>query len=648
MKRILMVAALLMSGGVFADPLPIELFARQASYETVKISPTGRYLALTVPSGNQVGIATIDLDSMKLAGATGFGPGKAVADFWWVGDERLVATPAIQLGSRDFPQRTGELVGFRYDGAKVRFLIGQTAEQSVGSNLKKPEVEYLSAEVLEPMPARNRDAIISIDDLQGLGLPRRGTRVARINTMTGSRIRMGTSALDKPSVMLATREGEPVMSVARRDTGVGLIAHLRTGKGEDWRELKSLKNVRPLALSKDEQTAYVLATSDSDRSCVYAVPLDGEPPSSLLCHPTVDVSHTVFASDTGAPIAALAEPGRPEWVYAAGGHPEAVLLKKFSASFPDDQFVVPVSTSLDGRRMVLLVYGEREPGVYYLFDKAKGKIQQIVAKRAWIDPTAMARVKPVQFTASDGQTIHGYLTLPPAGSGKNMPAVVMPHGGPLGIRDRWEWDRDAQFLANRGYAVVQINFRGSGGYGSAFLSQGRKQWAGRMIDDLTDGVDHLVKQGHIDRERLCIYGGSYGGYAAMMSAVKEPDLYQCVIGYVGVYDLKAFRDRTDITNTREGLGYFQSSIAGTDEEMRRDSPITHLDRLKAPVFIVHGGEDRRVPVNQAKLLKAALEERNHPHEYYVESGEGHGFFDPEHVEELLTRMARFLDQHIGR
>ena len=137
MKRILMVAALLMSGGVFADPLPIELFARQASYETVKISPTGRYLALTVPSGNQVGIATIDLDSMKLAGATGFGPGKAVADFWWVGDERLVATPAIQLGSRDFPQRTGELVGFRYDGAKVRFLIGQTAEQSVGSHLKQ-------------------------------------------------------------------------------------------------------------------------------------------------------------------------------------------------------------------------------------------------------------------------------------------------------------------------------------------------------------------------------------------------------------------------------------------------------------------------------------------------------------------------------
>ena len=360
-----------------------------------------------------------------------------------------------------------------------------------------------------------------------------------------------------------------------------------------------------------------------------------------------DIERAVFAHDTGKPIAAVAEPGLPDWVWVDRKHPDARLLGGLINSFPETVSVWPSARSDDGSRWVLYVYSSQDPGAYYLFDAIQKKVSELVAARPWINPASMGQARPFTFKASDGLDIHGYITVPPGKDLKNLPVVVHPHGGPYDVRDYARWSRDVQFLASRGYAVIQVNYRGSSGYGRAYVDAGRGQYGDRMIDDITEAVQQQIKLGHVDPDRICIFGASYGGYAAMRSATREPDLYQCVITYVGISDLKLHRDTTDYTRRERGLRYFASSIGDDDEELKRLSPIHHLDQLKAPVFIAHGELDRRVAVNQARQLRSALAKRDHPHEYLVEPGEGHGFRDTDNLVKLYERIEAFLAANIG-
>ncbi len=270
----------------------------------------------------------------------------------------------------------------------------------------------------------------------------------------------------------------------------------------------------------------------------------------------------------------------------------------------------------------------------------------IDSQRDWIDPRQMAEQRAVEFKARDGQAIHGLLTLPPGVPAHKLPLVVNPHGGPFGIMDSWGWSREPQLLASRGYAVLQVNFRGSGGYGAGFESAGRQGWDTVMIDDITDATHWAVQQGFADASRICIYGASYGGYAALMSALREPDLYRCVIGYAGVYDLPRLRRDSDIAETAQGRR-FMNEFIGDDKRLKAASPLTYIDRLKAAVMIVHGEEDKRAPFSQAKALRGALDERHYPYEWLTKPDEGHGFYEEANLMELYTRLLAFLDRNIG-
>ena len=289
------------------------------------------------------------------------------------------------------------------------------------------------------------------------------------------------------------------------------------------------------------------------------------------------------------------------------------------------------------------------PASSFCTKSASGKATFLFARRPWIKADEMAPMEPIAVKARDGLPLHGYVTRPHGKEdAKHLPLVVFAHGGPYGIRDRWEFDPDVQMLASRGFAVLQLNFRGSGGYGDAFVHAGYREWGAKMQDDVTDATRWAITEGIADPARICIYGASYGGYAALRGATKEPDLYRCAIGYVGVYDLRLMYTRGDIPQSTYGDNYLKL-VLGEDESVLWDrSPVAHVDQLKSKVMLIVGGEDNRVPPIQGERLHAALDKAHIAHEWVYERTEGHGFYDEAHRAELLTRIAAFLDANIGK
>ena len=262
----------------------------------------------------------------------------------------------------------------------------------------------------------------------------------------------------------------------------------------------------------------------------------------------------------------------------------------------------------------------------------------------------MSEMQPISFTTRDGLTIHGYLTLPTGiKEVKNLPVVVNPHGGPW-ARDSWGWNPEVQFLANRGYAVLQINFRGSTGYGKNFWMASFKQWGQTMQNDITDGVKYLVGQGIADPKRIAIYGGSYGGYATLSGITTTPELYACAIDYVGVSNLFTFM-RTIPPYWKPYLEMMYTMVGNPTNQadsvmMHKFSPVFNVDNIKCPLFIAQGAQDPRVNKAESDQMVEALRNRNIEVQYMVKDNEGHGFHNEENKFEFYGAMEKFLYTHL--
>src|SRR5690606_20621322 len=306
------------------------------------------------------------------------------------------------------------------------------------------------------------------------------------------------------------------------------------------------------------------------------------------------------------------------------------------------------NASKDGKRVIVVVDSDRNPGAYYLYDEDTKKLTFLMARAPWVEPEKMASMEPFSIKARDGTPLHGYLTRP-AGNEEatNLPMVVSVHGGPYEIKDTWNYDSDVQAMASPGYAVLQVNFRGSGGYGHDFVKAGYGEWGAKMQDDVTDATRWAVEQGVADPKRICIFGGSYGGYAALQGAVREPDLYQCAIGYVGVYDLQLMKTRGDIPQSLYGDGYLDKVLGKDDKVLAQRSPINNIARIKAEAMLVVGGEDKRVPPVHGQNLRNALLKRGKSVEWLYQPSEGHGFFLEKNRTELYEKLIAFLDKNIG-
>jgi dipeptidyl aminopeptidase/acylaminoacyl peptidase len=257
----------------------------------------------------------------------------------------------------------------------------------------------------------------------------------------------------------------------------------------------------------------------------------------------------------------------------------------------------------------------------------------------------LSEMRPISLKARDGMPLEGFLTIPRGSNGKNLPMIVNPHGGPFGPYDAWGYNGEVQLLASRGYAVLQLNYRGSGNYGRAFEHAGYKQWGGTMQDDLTDATRWAIQQGIADAHRICIYGASYGGYAALEGVAKEPSLYRCAIGYVGVYDMPTMFHAGDIQYSKSGENFLKETLG--EDNLDVISP-THLaDRITVPVMMVAGREDVRAPPKHTEMMRDALQKAGKQVDTKIYAGEGHGFYTIEDRTDLYTRMLAFLDRNIG-
>ncbi len=304
------------------------------------------------------------------------------------------------------------------------------------------------------------------------------------------------------------------------------------------------------------------------------------------------------------------------------------------------------SSNKDETLFVVAAWSDRTQGVRYVYDVATKNLTKLAEIAPWLDENELAEVKPITYQARDGLTIHGYLTLP-RGGGTNLPMVVIAHGGPW-ARDVWGYDPEAQFLANRGYAVMHTNFRGSTGYGRKFWEASFKQWGRAMQDDVTDGVKYAIAQGIADPKRVAIYGGSYGGYCTLAGLAFTPELYACGVDYVGVSNLFTFI-KTIPPYWKPMLDMLYEMVGNpeTDKELlAAASPALHADNIRAPLLIAQGAQDPRVNIEESNQMVAALNKHGVDVEYIVKDNEGHGFHNEENRFEFYEAMERFLEKHL--
>ncbi|HXS92651.1 MAG TPA: S9 family peptidase [Steroidobacteraceae bacterium] len=318
------------------------------------------------------------------------------------------------------------------------------------------------------------------------------------------------------------------------------------------------------------------------------------------------------------------------------------LQGKIDRALPDRINRV-ISMSSDGEKMLIWSGSAADPGVYFYYDAPAARMSQLARPYGKMTDKQLADMNSVSYAARDGLQIPAYLTLPPGVEARQLPLIVMPHGGPF-LRDEWGYDTWVQFLANRGYVVLQPNFRGSTGYGRDFVVKGEGQWGRTMQDDLDDGVKWLVEQGKVDPKRVCIMGGSYGGYAALWAAARNPEIYRCAISFAGISDLAAMikYDRRAFAATRYYTAWRERVQGDKSFDLNTVSPLYAIDRINIPLLIAHGSDDENVPLAQSRKLHEALLKAKKPHSYIVYEGEGHGFDKPENATAFLEQVDQFL------
>ena len=364
---------------------------------------------------------------------------------------------------------------------------------------------------------------------------------------------------------------------------------------------------------------------------------------ALFENPEVDLDDVLYDEATGEIKAVRYEDDRYriEWL-----DPDTKSLQaKLDKALPDAVNLV-VDWSNDDNRVLVLSASASDPGEYFLLDRAASRMHPVVDPYPLIDPAQLAPVKPIQYQTRDGLTLHAYLTLPRGRAPKGLPLVLMPHGGPF-ERDHWEYDPIVQFLANRGYAVFQPEFRGSTGYGKDFVEKGYGQWGRKMQDDLNDGVDSLARSGQIDPKRVCIVGGSYGGYAAMWGAIRDPGRYRCAASMAGVSDLQALlRYDRKLFSAPRYYREWRSHVAGEEQtDLRTVSPLTYAAQDKVPLLIAHGEQDQRVPVKQSHEMVDALTQAHADVTSVFYKDSGHGFDSSADLEDWLNHLEAFLAKY---
>ncbi|WP_282167101.1 alpha/beta hydrolase family protein [Shewanella japonica] len=624
------------------------LYSKGAEYSHVKISPNGDFLsALTTHDGKKT-LIILETETKKMISAINF-PGNAeVGNYEWVNQDRIVLQKVYLKGWTDVPQYYGELMAVNADGSKGKYLFGyNSSEQQTGSNIKRNTSIRATAYILDPLPENDKYMLVnaipwgSVTSLGNDSLQ----HVYRVNVKTGVRRKVATSPIGNPS-FLTDNEGE-----VKFVSGVNKNNELHTfyRQDGDWINANDLNvgltDFHPISFAGKASTIYAAARENNQTVSIYKIDLVSGQKEKIINDENVDPSNFWINKQSKQLYAVEYEDGYPTYAFVDQKDDHTKLLKQLIASLPGHQVQI-ISETTDAKLFVIKAFNDKNPGDYYLFDTEKVTLDYLASEKSWLDPDAMAEVKPISFTSRDGKIISGYLTLPEGKEAKNLPLIVNPHGGPHYVRDWWSFDPQSQLLASQGMAVLQVNFRGSGGYGKQFQQDGYQKWGADIQYDIIDGTKYVIDQGFVDKDRICIVGASFGGYSALQSAIIEPELFKCAIGFAGVYDLKMMFEEGDIQQTSSGNSYLKQVLGENIQQLENMSPAFNTDKLKANILLVHGGNDERAPIEQLESLEKGLNQNKHPYEKLIMDDEGHGFYNDDHRAKYYDKMLSFLKSNL--
>jgi dipeptidyl aminopeptidase/acylaminoacyl peptidase len=629
-----------------AEPPPISTFTNFPKFESMKISPNGTYLAFTRYTTEHEVITVLRLSDLKPMTQSHFGDRIDISSFTWANDRRLMISPTRRFpGLVAHKVPTGEIIGLDADGKDAELLFGYSAgERRLGTRVEQRQSTYQPATVLSRLPDSPTEILI-----QTYGYSYEGdfNSVYRMDAGTGFLRKVAGSPI---------RDGQFRVNLAREVT---LVA----GSNKDgnhqvfWRPTASADWMMMSDTAMDEGLLWPLGPTAADGEYFALDNRDASTYGVVAWSPATDAKRLLFRDpevDTGA--AAVDPQGRvyafsyddhfPRYWYPDPAHPLAEFHQWLTKTFPDHTISITSQTD-DLKLAVVQVSAPRTPVIYFVVDVPNRKFLHQLQSRPDLKSAQLAVVEPIEFKARDGLAIRGYLTMPQGAVQKNLPMIVMVHGGPHGPYDEYVFDWETQLFASRGYVVLQINYRGSGGRGRNFEAAGYGKWGREMQDDVTDGVRWAIADGVADGKRICIYGGSYGAYSALTGAFREPDLFRCAVGMAGIYDLPLMFEKGDIQTARAGLKYLRLAVGTDEEELRRRSPVYNADKIKVPVLLLHGKIDERAPYEHAKRMRDALEKAGNPPEWSTEWGEGHGFFDETNRGAAYTLMLEFFGKHLG-
>lgn len=646
---VLVIAGIITLSPARAAPLqPVSDFVSHAAYSAVKISPTGEYLAITVDRGDQDVLTVLRTSDLKLIKVNQLPDKKSVGSFYWVSPDRLMFNAIKKIGGFAQPFATGEWYAVNADGTQPRPLIFYGTRDATQRG-KTVGAERFS--LLDTLKDDDQNVIMQVTT------PRSsegaGTEVVRMDVINGRRTSLGRAPKENCSIALdaAKQPRFAVCSSSKDEEGeFDERSELYRRDGNSWTLVNASKSDgKHLDVVTTTRNGTVYASQDDGKSPPAIGTLDTATGTftPLFQDPVAEVSNYIWSTDETTLIGVVTEAGAPAVKLIDETHPDAEIYASLANAF-EGQMVDFSSYTQDGKKVVVSVYSDSNPGELYLYDRETGKARFLMSNRPQLDKKRMASVKPFNFTARDGKRIHGYLTIPHGTSGKNLPMIVNPHGGPIGPRDDWAFNGETQLLASRGYAVLQVNYRGSGGYGKDFQNAGHRQWGQGIQNDIIDATQWAIKNGYADGERICIYGGSFGGYSSLMAPIRAPGLFKCTFGYVGVYDIDMMFKKGDIPEDEPGQRFLRRTHGTDTKSWAENSPARRAAEVKIPVYLAAGARDVRTPPEQTELMnKALIAAGNPPEGMLIQSGEMHGFYDVANRVNLYTKMLDFFARHIG-
>ena len=638
--------ALLAAAPLTAASVDLEAYLKKDNFNEIKISPTGDYFAAIVPYEDRTGLVIMRRADGKVTAQFQMERNSHVQSFQWVNDTRVLMSMAEKIGALVQPRPTGEIYAINADGTGADILVGQRVQgRGLGTKIQTKKAEMVAAWLVDDLPESDNTVVISVSPLTFSSDPY--TRADRLDVYSGRRQQIATAPVRR-ATFVTDNSGE-VRFASGADSDNRQRLYYRAAGGADWELIHTVgddgRTQVPLGFSEDGRVAYLQVDQPKGPDAIVAFDTVDRSRTEVLRDEVADPFDVIYRAGTGTPVGVVYRSGKPRTAFLDEAAPEARLYRSLEAAFGDMPVLI-TSTTEDGNTALVQTWSDRNPGDFYLFDVANKKAEHLVSQRQWFDPAKMSSKKPIVVKARDGLDLHGYLTTPNGKPANNLPMVVMPHGGPFGIQDVWGFEGDVQMLAEAGYAVLQLNFRGSGGFGHDFENAGARQWGGTMQDDLTDATRWAISEGIAARDRICIYGGSYGGYAALMGVAKEPTLYQCAVGYIGVYDLPTMHTHGDVQQRGSGETFLNEWL-GERDSLAAVSPNRMADRIKVPVFLAAGGEDERAPIAHSEMMERALKQAGVPVETLYFPNEGHGFYLEKNRREYYTRLLAFLSRHLG-